>query len=184
MKSRVVCFEGRSKVVSRALWQVIGGIGAVAVLTACTESTEPPARVSIVPASQTFAIQPSVHGPTLNVSVRLTNTSSHPIYWSSCAVALQRKNEIVALEAKTSGLWQTVWMPICTAIATVIDPLEPGESVTVPISAVVSLVNPPTFDGAPGLYRVRFSLSTEVVGSTRVLPEEQSSSNPFTVVTQ
>jgi hypothetical protein len=184
MKSRVVRFEGGTKVVSRTLRQAIVVAVALPVMTFCTGSTEPAASVSIVPASQTVAIQPSVHGPTLNVSVTMTNTSPHAIYWSSCGVGLQRKNETVGAGKTTTAMWQTVWLPICATIATVFDPLQPGESVTVPITAVVSQVNPPTFDGAPGLYRVRFSLSTEVAGSIRALPEDQSSSDPFTVVTQ
>jgi hypothetical protein len=137
-----------------------------------------------VPASRTVAIQPTVHGPTLSVSVTITNTSANPIYYWACGVRLQRREDgPVALT--TDGTWLTVWSPICTAEATVPPPtLQPGESVTIPITAVVS-TNPqyrPNFDGTPGLYRAQFSLATRVLNFSRQLSPEESSSEPFSVI--
>lgn len=162
----------------------VGLITTILFLASCGGSTEPVTAVRIVPSAQTFAIQPTVRGPTLQVSVTVTNTSSNPIYYWSCAVRLQRKADgPVALNS--DGIWMTVWSPICSAEATVPPPtLQPGESVTIPITAVVS-TDPqylPNFDGMPGLYRAQFSLATKVLGFTRQLSEEESSSAGFTVV--
>ncbi len=161
----------------------LGAFLIVPILAACNEATGPSRLVSIIPASQSVAIQPTVHGPTLSVSLTLTNTSHNPIYYWPCGVALQR---LVNGGISVSGgdTWQVVWSPICTAELVVPPPtLQPGESVTIPITAIVSTgANLPLFDGAPGLYRARFSLATTVLGFTRQLSEDESSSAGFTVV--
>ena len=181
MKSRIRQFVGRSGA-SLAHPALFLGV-LTGMLAACSSATEPGPRVSIVPDSHTVAIQPTVYGPTLSVSVTLKNTSANPIYYWSCAVRLQRRADgPVALNS--DGAWLTVWSPMCTAQAPVHPPtLQPGESVTIPISAVVS-TNPqnlPNFDGTPGLYRAQFSLATRVLNYSRQLSAEESSSEPFSV---
>src|SRR5882724_10141014 len=116
----------------------LGALVVVAILAACNEATGPSRLVSIIPASETVAIQPTVHGPTLSVSLTLTNTSHNPIYYWRCGVVLQRLvNGFISVSGGNS--WQVVWSPICTAEAMVPPPtLLPGESVTIPITAVVS----------------------------------------------
>ena len=181
MKSRVVRAEGMISAVK--LSTLVALLGMALLLVSCSSTTEPTRVITIVPMSQTVAIQPAVHGPTLSVDVKLTNTSPNPIYYSSCGVSLQRKAD-GPIALNSGGIWLTVWSQICTAEATFPPPtLQPGESVTIPITAVVSTNSqfPPNFDGAPGLYRVQFLLATKVLTFSHQLSREESSSDPFTV---
>lgn len=179
MKSRIVRVElqeaGRSLALGIALLILL------MTLASCATTTEPTRVINIVPASQTVAIQPTAHGSALSVELTLTNTSANPIYYGSCAVVLEREIDgPVALS--TSGFWQVVWSPICGLVATFPPPtLQPGESITIPVTAIVG-TNIPAFDGLPGRYRARFSLATKVLGITRQLSAEESSSVPFNVV--
>ena len=158
-------------------------LATVAALSACTNTTEPIATVRIVAASQTVALQPSAQGPTLRTSVTLTNTSSVPIYWSSCGVSLEQKVDFI-LTTGGGGNWQMVWAPYCLLDLSLASTLQPGESVTVPIEVVVTRAFVPSFSGEPGLYRVHLSLNTQTLGKYVALPHEASSSDPFTLVAQ
>lgn len=167
----------------------VGGLAALTLVTAlsgCTNPTEPVAAVRIVPASQTVVLQSTPQGPTLSTSVTLTNTSGFPIIWSSCSMQLERRDDIALPASNSDAGWERVWSPICN-LALILPPptpLQPGESVTVPVTAVASPQDAGSFSGEPGQYRVRFFLGAVVAGDYRQLPSAASSSQPFTVVAQ
>lgn len=147
----------------------------VAALMACTGTTEPARVVTIVTASQTVVLQSSAQGPTLKTSVTVTNNSAHPIYWSFCDLRLQRNVDLVPLGANGETGWQVAWVPDCPAINVVApSSIGPGESAIVPINVLAT----------PGLYRVNFLLTTLIDGKSSRLPDDVSSSDPFTVVAQ
>jgi hypothetical protein len=60
-------------------------------------------------------------------------------------------------------------------------PLASGESVSVPIRVRSNQGYPRNFSGEPGLYRVRFYLSSIVSGEYHQLPYRASVSSAFTV---
>jgi hypothetical protein len=183
-------FRSRRLMVSRAGADIVRAVvvaGLVAsALAGCSGTTEPAGIVRIKPASPTVSLKATPQGRSLITSVRLTNTSPYPVYWYYCSLSLQRKASVVALSSASDAAWATVWSPLCVTLgAYAISILAPGQSVTVPINAPVSQGTPPTsFDGALGIYRVHMYLSSQVAGENRPIPEELSSSDPFSLVAQ
>jgi hypothetical protein len=92
--------------------------------------------------------------------------------------------------------WTMVWARICyllDALAGQVAPgastligyetiLKPGESATIPISAVVGQQPYPNFTGEPGAYRFYIPLQMIVLGASRDLSPEESVSIPFTLL--
>jgi len=93
--------------------------------------------------------------------------------------------------------WEPVWSRICYLLAvnpaalsttTIGDPffygavLKPGESVTIPVVAIVGQSPYPNFMGEAGLYRFRLTLATEFMGTYYSLPYESSVSDSFTLL--
>jgi len=167
------------------------------VAVSCTDSTGPARRIEIIPAAPTVALQATPQGQALITSVTLTNTSSHPIAWSSCGMSLEKMG-MPALPPGTG--WETVWQSICFLLdnspaadattstsfgASLGGPiLKPGESVDVPVSIPVG--QPPystyNFKGEPGAYRFHFSLSTEILGTYYPVQHDLSVSDFFTLL--
>ena len=163
----------------------IATLMAEVMLSACTSTTEPVGAIKIVPASGTVSLAASPQGPTLSISLTLTNTSTNAIYWHPCALSLERKvGEVVALDQDGEPGWQRVWSPICALDLVAASVLEPGESVTVPISVVATRDYSPSFTGDPGLYRVHLYLTTKIGTDYSAVPYRASSSEPFEVVAQ
>jgi len=196
MKSRHGQKEVRERAAAGFARVTIAAILVVGV--SCTDSTGPARRVTIVPAAPTVALQTTPQGQALNTSVTLTNTTAHPIAWSSCGMTLEKAGLPELPPGK--GSWDTVWQSICLMLDNIpaadattsssFSPLfpspilRPGESVTVPV--VVSVGQPPysTFDfkGEPGAYRFHFLLSTEILGTYYPVPYELSVSDSFTLL--
>ena len=167
----------------------VGGVAAlitVGALSGCTSTTEPVALVRIVLASPTVAIQSTPQGAKLSTSVTLTNTSNFPVIWSSCSMQLERKDDVAFPASDSYDGWEAVWFPICSLVLNLEPPvpLQPGESVVVPITAIAYSQSPGSFLGEPGLYRVQFFIGAMVAGEYRQIPRAASSSAPFTVVAQ
>jgi hypothetical protein len=168
------------------------------VAVACTDSTGPARRIAITPTAPTVALQATPQGQALITSVTLTNTSSHPVAWSSCGMSLERA-PLPALPPGT-GSSETVWESICFLLDNSPAPdatistsfgaslggpiLKPGESVDVPVSIPVG--QPPystyNFKGDPGAYRFHFALSTEILGTYYPVPHDLSVSDFFTLL--
>jgi len=173
----------------RGQWKLHGsGIAtliAVALLSACASSTEPVGAIRIVPTSETVSLLASPQGPTLSTSLILTNASANTIYWHPCALSLERKTgDVVALDQDGEPGWQRVWSPICALDIYMASVVEPGESVTVPISVVANRDYLPSFTGDPGSYRVHLYLTTKIGPDYSAVPYRASSSEPFEVVAQ
>ena len=168
---------------------IIGG-------TACSDSTGPNSPVQIVPASPSVALQATQFGPALNTSVTVTNTSSHPVGYSSCGVSLE--TEGLAVDPPGRPNWQSVWLRICYVLDVAgqlstmpvssnpgvigLTILQPGASVTIPISAVVGEPANPGFTGEPGLYRFRVPVSVQLFGKFYPVSSDRSVSEPFAVI--
>lgn len=182
------------KRVSGFAWMAVAATFVVG--TACSDSTGPVEQVvRIEPAAPTISLQATPQGTTLNTSVTLTNASSRSLRWSACGVGLEK----AGLPALPPGkrAWEPVWARICYLLAvnpaalsttTAGDPiylgavLKPGESVTIPIVAIVGQSPYPNFTGEAGLYRFRLTLSTEFMGTYYPLPDESSVSESFTLL--
>ena len=167
------------------------------VAVSCTDSTGPARRIAITPTAPTVTLQTTPQGQALITSVTLTNTSSHPVAWSSCGISLEKMG-MPALPPGTG--WDTVWQSICFVLddspaadattstsfgASLGGPiLRPGESVDVPVSIPVG--QPPystyNFKGDPGAYRFHFALSTQILGTYYPVPHDLSVSDFFTLV--
>jgi hypothetical protein len=163
----------------------------VASVLACGETTSLAGSVRIQPAAASVALQNTPLGLGLQTSITLTNTSSTPIRWSTCGMALE-KGDVVALES-SDGSWVPVWTEVCLyaldgvtgdAAITTAPPiggivLNPGTSVVIPITVPVGQTPYSFFNGEPGIYRVRLYLSTDVLGHNYTLPRERSVSDSF-----
>jgi hypothetical protein len=164
----------------------------VPVLAACNDSTGPTRVVTITPASQTVSLETLPTGKILRTSVTLTNTSGLPITWDYCGAMLEKKidNLFIATADGPQPPWFTVWARSCyllsaEAVAYFTAPLQPGQSVTIPIDVPVSQTGPLNFDGSPGEYRVRLTLTQRILTNRyRTVPHDFSVSDPFIVVTQ
>ncbi len=171
------------------------GFSRVAILTslvvgaACSDSTGPAAGVRIVPATPSVALQQTPQGATLNTSVTLTNTTQHPVAYSSCGISLEKRG-LPELPPGKSG-WETVWSRICyvlelgPAALTSVFPdyvsevLQPGQSITIPIIAAVGKPPYPNFTGEPGRYRFHVSLFSQILGRYYPFPYDSSVSDSF-----
>jgi hypothetical protein len=185
MHTRIRQFDvvkrGQGKLQGRGIATLI----TVAMLAACTNTTEPVGAIKIVPISGTVSLQTSPQGPTLSTSLTLTNWSAHTIYWHPCALSLERKiGDVVALDQDGEPGWQRVWSPVCGLDLVAASAVEPGESVTVPISVVATRDYSPSFTGDPGLYRVHLYISTKIGADYQAVPYRASSSEPFEVIAQ
>jgi hypothetical protein len=172
-------------------------VATLVVGVACTDNTGPTVGVTIVPAAPTIALQTTPQGQTLNTSVTLTNTSAHPIAWSSCGMTLEKAGLPELPPGK--GSWDTVWQSICLLLddspvdATTSSSfgtslggpiLRPGESVSVPVLVPVGQVPYSNFNfkGEPGAYRFRFFLSEQILGTYYPVPHDLSVSDSFTLL--
>ena len=172
----------------------LGAFLLVPVLAACNDATGPTRFVNITPASQTVVLQSLPTGKVLRTSVTLTNTSHFSINWNYCGVTLEKKIEgPVALSTDGPTYpWFTVRTTICSAlaagsaaIAIFSSPLEPGQSVTIPIDVPVGQVGSLIFDGSPGEYRVHLYLTAKILDRDyRAIPHDLSVSDPFTLAAQ
>lgn len=179
-----ICQSLREDVRLRRFWRSQAGAFAfLSVLAACSDSTGPNRVVTITPIDQTVALQSSPAGKILRTSVTLTNNSRSPVTWDKCAWTLEKKLGITALATDGPTFpWVTVsGGPICyLAIAYL--PLQPGQSVQIPIEVTVGTSQ---FDGSPGEYRVHLVLGTTVLENQwRPIPHDLSVSDAFTVVSQ
>lgn len=195
MKSRPGQKEMGEQAATRFARAAIAALVVVAV--SCTDSTGPARRIGITPTAPTVALQTTPQGQALITSVTLTNTSAHPIAWSSCGISLEKMG-MPALPPGTG--WETVWQSIClllddspAADATTSNSfgislggpiLKPGQSVDVPVS--IPIGQPPystyNFKGEPGAYRFHFALSTQILGTYYAVPYDLSVSDFFTLV--
>jgi hypothetical protein len=165
---------------------------ALPILAACNDTTGPARFVSITPASQTVVLQTVPAGKVLRTSVTLTNTSSFAVTWDACAVTLEKKIEgVIALSDGPTPPWFTVWTKICAllsaeAVAIINAPLQPGQSVTIPIEVPVTTASElQHFDGSPGEYRIHLTLAARMFGSQyRPISHDLSVSDAFSVVAQ
>ncbi|HUQ98858.1 MAG TPA: hypothetical protein VM166_05335 [Gemmatimonadaceae bacterium] len=169
---------------------IVTCVTAVLAVTGCTSSTGPAARVKIVPANKTVAVQTNSAGfSSIQVPITITNTSSQVIAYDPCSGFL---------EQNTGEGWRVVYSQIC-AIATVgveaggtsppllMGPnLAPGESATftlvVPVTAQPVGREDSSIRGAPGEYRVRVLIVTEFLGQVVTLPHDASVSESFSIV--
>jgi hypothetical protein len=196
MKSRSGLKAGKTTVPGFAR-AATAAVIAVGITLGCSDSTGPGHHPKIEPASPTMALESSPQGPRLNTSVTLTNTSSHPLVWSECGVSLE-KGGMPALPPG-ERTWESVWSKICyvldagvpattTSLTSTVSlggtVLKPGESVTIPIIAVVGQQPFPNFTGEPGLYRFRLTLASVILGNYYPLSPELAVSDPFTIVTE
>jgi hypothetical protein len=167
---------------------------AAGISLGCSDSTAPDQHPKIEPASPTTSLQSGPGGLRLSTSVTLTNTSSHPLIWSVCAVSLEKGG----MPALPPGIrpWESVWSQTCyvldasspattsltsaSSIGQAI--LKPGQSVTIPVVAIVGQQPYPNFTGEPGLYRFRLALFTDLLGTYYPVPPEMSVSEAFTIV--
>jgi hypothetical protein len=168
--------------------------GSMLLAAACTDSTGPADRVRIVPVTPTVTLQTTPQGQVLSTSVTLTNNSAYRVAWSYCGVSLEKAGMPALPPGKSD--WQTVWRRICylldaaasqsgtasPAIPFDAQILQPGESVTVPVSAIVGQPPYPNFTGETGQYRVRIPLSIQLLGTYRDIAPERSVSDPFTLL--
>lgn len=166
------------------------------VAVACSDSTAPVTPIQIVPAASTVTLQTQPDGTYLNTSVKLINTSSYEVTWSSCGVTLERA-PMPALPPGKSD-WTTAWRRLCYLLLAasaqagpgIPDPwwdgqvLLAGQSVDIPISALVGDVSSGGFTGQPGQYRVRVPLAIRVLGTLHALPDQWSVSTRFTLYQQ
>ena len=132
-----------------------------------------------MPASRNVSLAVTGEQKILRASIVITNTSSNPILWSSCALTLEEYRYLLAPDRKGSD-WTEVWTPDCDVNA-VIPLLLPGESVTVPIEVIAPGPSAHDFLGQPGVYRVHFFLSAYVGEEYLQLPYAESVSQPFNV---
>lgn len=196
MKSRPRQKEVGERAVTILARAAITAVLVVAV--SCTDSTGPARRIAITPTAPTVALQATPQGQALITSVTLTNTSAHPVAWSSCGMSLERA-PLPALPPGT-GSYETVWQSICLLLDDGPVPdattstsfgislggpiLKPGQSVDVPVSIAVG--QPPystyNFKGDPGAYRFHFALSTEILGTYYPVPHDLSVSDSFTLL--
>ena len=161
---------------------------------ACTDATGPADRVRIVPETPTVTLQTTPQGQLLSTSVTLTNNSAYRVAWSSCGVSLEKAGMPALPPGKSD--WQTVWRRICvlldaaasqsastpSAIPFDAQILQPGQSVTIPVSAIVAQPPNQSFTGEPGQYRVRIPLSIQLLlGAYLEIAPERSVSDPFTL---
>lgn len=161
---------------------------------ACADSTGPVTFVQVVPAAPTVTLQKTQEGQVLNTSVTVTNTSSFTVVYSSCGVSLE-KAPMPALPPGKSE-WTHVWSMICalmdaaasqssaasTSIGVGESVLKPGESVTIPVWAVVGQAPFPNFTGEPGSYRFHVPVSIRVLGIYPPASTENVVSEPFTLL--
>ncbi|HEX9220262.1 MAG TPA: hypothetical protein VF858_07230 [Gemmatimonadaceae bacterium] len=170
-------------------------ISALLIGTACTDSTGPFQPVRIVPAAPNVALQTTPQGKVLSTSFTLTNNSAYPVIWSTCSVTLEKAGMPALPPGKSD--WETVWARICYLLDAVANQsastasaisgfddaiLQPGKSVPIPISALVGQHPYENFTGEPGRYRVRVPMYIRVLGFYRVIPADQSVSEPFTLL--
>jgi hypothetical protein len=164
----------------------------VPILAACSDSTGPTRFVVITPASQTVALETTPTGKILRTSITLTNTSSFPVTWDYCGLTLEKNiSGIIELADGPRPPWFTVWVQACyllsaEAIAYYTTPLQPGQSVTIPIAAPVGQsFSALPFDGSPGEYRVHLTLATQILHNQyRTVPHDFSVSDSFMIVAQ
>ena len=185
MHSTIRQFEVGKRGHGKLHGRVIATLITVAMLSACASTTEPVGAIKIVPASGTVSLVASPQGPTLSISLTLTNMSVHAIYWHPCALSLERKTgDVVAVGQDGEPGWARVWSPVCALDLSVASVVEPGESVTVPFSVVANQDNWARFTGDPGLYRVHLYLTSKIGDDYNAVPYRASSSEPFEVVAQ
>jgi hypothetical protein len=167
---------------------------AAGISLGCSDTTAPDRHPKIEPASPTTSLQSGPGGPRLNTSVTLTNTSSHPLIWSVCGVTLE-KGGMPALPPG-ERTWESVWSQTCylldasspattslTSASSIGEAiLGPGQSITIPVVAIVGQQPFPNFTGEPGLYRFRLVLFAELFGTRYPVPPELSVSDSFTIV--
>lgn len=167
---------------------------AAGISLGCSDSTAPAQHPKIEPASPTISLQSGPPGPSLKTSVTLTNTSSHPLIWSVCGVSLEKAGPPALPPGERA--WEMVWaqtcyaldrpMPLTTSLTDLSSYgeaiLKPGQSITIPVVAVVGQQPFPDFTGEPGLYRFRLALSTQLFGNYYPVPPELSVSDSFTIV--
>jgi hypothetical protein len=181
---------------------VIPGFARAAILAtvvagaACTDSTGPAVRVSIVPAAPTVALQSSPQGQVLKTSVTLANSSRYAVAYTSCGITLEKAGMPQLPPGKSD--WEPVWHTICYVLdinsvaSSATSPsvgaefvgtvLQPGESVTLSVVALVGQPVFPDFTGEPGLYRFHVPLSARIVGAYRPIPYELSVSDSFALL--
>lgn len=166
---------------------------ALVVGLGCTDSTGP-VRLKIEPAATIVRLQSSAQGLTLSTSVTLTNTTSQAVSYSDCGVSLEKVGPPELPPGK--GTWETVWARICylldnnpaalstaPGVPTFFGPqLQPGESVTIPVEAVVGQSPYPNFTGEPGSYRFHIVLATQFMGRYVTIPHDQSVSTNFSLL--
>ena len=117
----------------------------------------------------------------LNVTIRIENTSNNAILWSECGLAVERNQYIMAMD-RQSDEWLEVWRPTCPDDGDAQKILRPGESTNVPLE--ITSTPSANFHGDVGVYRVRFFLSADVGGEYQQLNPELSVSRSFSVVDQ
>lgn len=189
MKSR----PGQNKLLEKTLVGVarIAIIAVVMVGVACADSTGPLRFVQIVPASPTVTLQTTPQGKVLSTSVTVTNTSSFTVVVSSCGVSL----EMAPMPALPPGKsdWTFVWSQICAALEAATSQssatptstglgesvLKPGESVIIPVLAVVGQAPFPKFSGDSGSYRFHVPVWVSVPGFYPPASTENDVSEPF-----
>jgi hypothetical protein len=160
---------------------VIRALLFVALLSACTADRPSATPVTIVPTSRYVTLGVTGEQKILRASIVITNASSNPILWSSCALTLEEYRYLLAPDRKGSD-WTEVWAPGCADVNAITPLLLPGENVTVPIEVVTPGPSAHDFLGQPGVYRVHFFLSAYVGGEYLQLPYTESVSQPFNVV--
>jgi hypothetical protein len=190
MKKRLGRKEPRKSVAAAFARVVVAATFVVGA--ACTDSTGPGGEVRIEPAAPTITLQSTPQGQILNTTVTLTNSTEHPVAFSSCGISLERPGMPALPPGKSE--WETVWARICyllevnpAALSSVFpdytsEVLQPGQSITIPVYAVVGQAPYTNFTGAPGTYRFHISLSTQILGRYYPLPYESSVSDSFTLL--
>jgi hypothetical protein len=194
MKSKFVWKEvGES--VARDLKRIaIAGVLATAI--ACADATGPVPAVRITPAESSVALQTTPQGKALNTSVLVTNNSNFVVAVGGCGMTLEKAGTPSSPPGKSD--WSTVWTKICYLLDALagqstaspgIAPwydyyatVNPGQTVSLPISAVVGDPTAPSFTGEPGEYRVRVPLAMHMLNAFRTASPEQSVSDPFTII--
>ena len=156
---------------------------ATVVGVACSAAERKPqnaAPVQIYAESDQVALGHDGGVTTLEFSMTVTNTSTHAILLSECGMALERNQYIMAMDRRNDE-WLEVWRPTCEDSTEARTTLQPGESMRVPVR-VASRGTPSAFKAEPGVYRLRFFISSAIGGEYHQMPSELSISRSFTVV--
>ena len=164
--------------------QVFAVAAEVVLSIGCSDTTAPTGAVRIVPAAPTATMQTTPQGRALSTSVTITNNSPYVVAYSSCGITLEMEGMPALPPGKRE--WTRVWGRVCALLAVsesfsidlAPETLQPGESVTIPIYAVVG--DPfSSFSGQPGLYRFHVALAIKILGTYHNATPEQSVSEPF-----